>query len=142
MTFKTTIAAGIDMTAKRAAYDAICKRLVSEKIILAWIMHSCLDEFRETDVKTIADKYIEGQPCVNLVPVDPDLTGAFLQNSSQEQTSPTEGDIYFDIYFNAMVPDKNETVQLIINVEAQRDFHPGYPLVKRAVYYCARMLSA
>ncbi|MDO5296861.1 MAG: hypothetical protein Q4F00_09555 [bacterium] len=142
MTCRTSIAAGIDITAKRAAYDAVCKRLISEKIILAWIMHSCLSEFREIDVKTIAEKYIEGQPYVNQVPINPDMTGAFLQNSGQEQTSPTEGDIYFDIYFRAVIPDKDETAQLIINIEAQRDYYPGYPLVKRALYYCARMLSA
>ena len=142
MAFRTSIATGIDITAKRAAYDAVCKRLISEKIILAWIMHSCLSEFRDIDIKTIAEKYIEGQPYVNQVPLNPDMTGAFLQNSAQEQTSPTEGDIYFDIYFRATIPGKDEIVQLIINVEAQRDYYPGYPLVKRALYYCARMLSA
>ncbi len=139
---KTTIAAGIDITAKQAAYDAVCKRLISEKFVLAWLMHSCLDEYRNTDVSTIAEKYIADQPLVNLVPVEPDMTGSFLQNIGQEQISPTEGEVQFDIYFNAIVPSNNETVQLIINVEAQRDFYPGYSLTKRALYYCARMISA
>ncbi|MBQ2282750.1 MAG: hypothetical protein II250_01080, partial [Agathobacter sp.] len=35
-----------------------------------------------------------------------------------------------------------EVVQMIINVEAQNDFYPGYPIVKRGIYYCARMISS
>ncbi|MDO5786979.1 MAG: hypothetical protein Q4P09_04640 [Phascolarctobacterium sp.] len=33
-------------------------------------------------------------------------------------------------------------IKLILNVEAQNDASPGYPLTKRALYYCGRMLSA
>ena len=56
----------------KAKYDAACKRLLSEKIILAWIMKSCMEEFRNSDVKEIAAEYIEGQPQVAEVPVNPD----------------------------------------------------------------------
>lgn len=35
-----------------------------------------------------------------------------------------------------------EPIRLIINVEAQNNFKPGYPLLKRAIYYCGQMLSA
>ena len=31
---------------------------------------------------------------------------------------------------------------MIINIEEHNDFYPGYPLLKRGGYYCARMLSA
>ena len=31
---------------------------------------------------------------------------------------------------------------MIINIEVQNDFYPGYPLVKRGIYYGGRMLSA
>ena len=40
-----------------------------------------------------------------------------------------------------MIPSPKPT-RLIINVEAQADFHPGYPLPARAEYYCARLISA
>ena len=33
-------------------------------------------------------------------------------------------------------------IALIINVEAQNDFYPGYPLIKRGIYYCCRMISS
>ena len=31
---------------------------------------------------------------------------------------------------------------MIINVEMQVDYYPGYPLPKRGIYYCSRMISA
>ena len=34
------------------------------------------------------------------------------------------------------------SIALIINVEAQNDFYPGYPLIKRGIYYCSRMISS
>ena len=29
-----------------------------------------------------------------------------------------------------------------MNIEAQNDYKPGYPLIKRGIYYCCRMISA
>ncbi len=139
---KTSLAAGIDIAKDKADYDAACKRLLSEKIILAWIMKSCLDEFREIEVHTIADKCIEGEPYVSEVPVNPDETVPVIQGMGQEQSSLTEGSITFDIYFNAIVPKTDEPVHIIINMEAQGNFYPGYSLLKRGFYYVGRMLSA
>ena len=39
-------------------------------------------------------------------------------------------------------PPQRKLIRLIINVEAQTAFNPGYPLTKRAIYYCSRMISA
>ena len=44
---------------EKAAYDNACKKLLSNKIILAWIMKSCLQEYRECAIQEIAEKYIE-----------------------------------------------------------------------------------
>ena len=142
MEIKTSLASGIEVTKDKTDYDAACKRLLSEKIILAWIMKSCLEEFRDIDVNVIAEQCIEGTPFVSEVPVAPDETAPVIQGIAQEQSSPTEGSFTFDIYFNAIVPGTEETVQLIINVEAQSDFYPGYPLLKRGIFYCGRMISA
>lgn len=42
----------------------------------------------------------------------------------------------------ATAPKSGELIRLIINVEAQNNFYPGYPLIKRGIYYCSRMISA
>ena len=62
METETTIARSIRATDERTRYDAACKRLLSEKIILAWIMKSCLEEYRDCTVEEIAERYIEGEP--------------------------------------------------------------------------------
>ena len=70
----------ISSAADKSAYDAACKRLLANKIILAWIMKSCLEEFRYTSVDEIAAKYIEGSPQIAQIAVYPDEV-----NPSSEQ---------------------------------------------------------
>ena len=127
----------------KAKYDESCKRLLAEKMILAWIMKSCLEEYAEYDVKEIAEKYIEGTPQIASIAVLPDETNApMIRGLNTEDATMTEGTITYDIRFLAIVPNSDEKIQLIINVEAQNDFYPGYPIIKRGIYYCARMISS
>ena len=96
MEIETTIAQDVRITEDKAKYDAACKRLLSEKVILAWIMKSCLDEYRDCTVQDIAEKYIEGQPQVGEVPVAPDETNApRIQGTSSEDTSLTDSRLWF-----------------------------------------------
>lgn len=74
MNTDTTIAKNIRVSDEKASYDAACKRLLSEKIILAWIMKNCVEEYRDCDVNEIAEQYIEGQPQVGETAVAPDET--------------------------------------------------------------------
>lgn len=60
---------------------------------------------------------------------------------STEDKSPNEGTVTYDIRFYAAAPGSQGRIGLILNVEAQSDFYPGYPLVKRGIYYCCRMVS-
>ena len=48
----------------------------------------------------------------------------------------------YDIRFLATAPSSGQLIQLIIGVEAQNEFDPSYPLIKRAIYYCSRMITA
>ena len=50
-------------------------------------------------------------------------------------------EVTYDIRFYVLLP-KGERIKLILNVEVQKDFYPGYDLVTRAVFYCTRMISA
>lgn len=59
-----------------------------------------------------------------------------------EDATITEGTVTYDIRFLAYAPVSGERIRLIINVESQNKWSPGYPLLKRAVYYCSRMISA
>jgi len=53
---ETTLAKSIDAASENAQYDAACKRVLSDKYVLAWIMKSCLDEYRQCTIEEIAEK--------------------------------------------------------------------------------------
>lgn len=105
-------------------------------------MKSCLEEYKDCDPNEIADKYIEGQPQVSAVPVLPDEGGPLISGLDTEDKSLHEGSITYDIRFRAIAPGTGEPIALIINLEAQNDYYPGYPLIKRGIYYCSRMISS
>ncbi len=66
---KNSLSESLDSTEYRAAYDAACKRLLSEKPVLARIVKACIPEFKDIDVKDIESFYIEGTPYVSAVPL-------------------------------------------------------------------------
>ena len=142
----------------RQRTDAACKELLADKLILACILKSCIPEFKKCTVQEIETQYIEGDPEISTVGVLPGTTNATNVNAADnteanagapgkirglntESTSDTEGRITFDILFYALTPS-NDRLKLVINVEAQNEFYPGYPLMKRALYYVSRLISA
>lgn len=98
---KTTIAQGLHVTDDSAGYDAACKRVLSEKAILARIMKSCLEEYKDCDVNDIAEKYIEGQPQVSAVPVLPDEGGTVISGMDTEDKSVREGTVTYMTFASA-----------------------------------------
>lgn len=141
---ETTVAQGLRVTSDREKLDASCKRLLSEKQILARIMKACLPEYKDCDVNDIAEKYIEGQPQVEDVPVMPDEdVPGMIEGMDTADKTVNENISTYDVRFYALVPGTGkQSIRLIINVEAQNEFNPGYPLTKRGIYYCCRMISA
>ncbi len=124
-------------------YDRACKRLLSDKRVLGWILHECLEEYADIDPIEIAENLIEGTPEVGSAPVHADADATYrIMGMSTEDSSIAEGTVFYDIRFSARVPCSDELMGMIVNVEAQGEFYPGYPLLKRAGYYCARMISS
>jgi len=71
-----------------------------------------------------------------------DPKGTVIKGADTEDKSLHEGIVNYDIRFHAVAPKTGKKVELIVNVEAQNDFYPGYPLIKRCLYYCCRMISS
>ena len=93
-------------------------------------------------MEEIEQKYIEGDPSltINTVPLDDTLD---IKGRNAESKSPNEGLVTFDIIFNAILPIDNEIAKFIVNVEPQKTTKKlDYKLMKRAVYYAARLISA
>ena len=144
MEIKNILSENITTAGSKADYDASCKRLLANKIILAWIMKSCIKEYSNYGVEEIAAKYIEGTPQISITAVNPDETDlySYVKGTGTEDSTITEGTVTYDIRFYAIVPNTKDKISLIINIEAQNDFYPGYPIIKRAIYYCSRMVSS
>ena len=144
MKAESTLAKMISTAGEKAAYDRACKRLLANKIILAWIMKSCLEEYRDCEISEIASRYIEGEAQISEVAVHPDeeVQSQQITGLNTEDSTINEGTVTYDIRFRAIVPGTGEKISLIINIEAQNDFYPGYPVVKRNLYYCCRLVSS
>ena len=148
------LAHAITQTEYDLSYDKAAKKLLANKQILAQIMKNCVNEYSACSVDEIAEKYIEGTPEVGTVGVHvddtnrPKKTSDVIAGSNNEDSTLTEGTINYDVRFDAIAPasegsaTQKDVIRLIINVEAQTAFNPGYPLTKRAIYYCSRMISA
>lgn len=142
MEVQNALANRIDTAGEMISYDEACKQVLANKIILAWILKACVREYNDYSVEEIADKYIEGEPEVSKTAVHVDETAEFITGMNTESATMKEGTVTFDIKFRAILPETEEAVDMIINVEAQNDFYPGYPIVKRGVYYASRMISS
>ena len=138
---KSSLARTIENNADHISYDALCKQLLSEKSILAWIMKYCVSECQEMAVEDII-RCIEASPSVSAAPVFPDEKNTTLINGMNTvNTSHDEGTVAFDILFAAMIPS-SKPMRLIINVEVQMDFNSHYPQTSRAEYYSAWLISS
>ena len=129
-------------------YDQSAKNILSDKSILAHILKSTVSEFKDASIEDIANVYIEGTPEVSQIPVNQDKTNAVtkkIQGDRNEESSPTEGWVTFDILFHAKAPESGDLITLIINVEAQKTHRAstlGYDILKRALYYVSRIISS
>ena len=125
------------------AGDAVFKEMLAYREVLAHIMKTCVPEYKECTIPEIMN-CIEGDIQIGDAGVHPDETNLppKIRGLSTESSSVTENRTFYDVRFSAVAPSADGRIGLIINVEAQRQYHPGYPLVKRALYYCSRMLSA
>lgn len=139
-TFSNTLTLGDAKT----RYDNIAKKLLSEKILLAWIMKHCMKEYKDISVEDIASKYINGIPKLSAVSVNQDTESGTsrIPSGGTEDTTINEGTVTYDIHYHAYVPTIYGIVHLIINIEPQNDYYPGYILLTRGIYYGTRMISA
>ena len=142
----TEIKNAVSAADKDAQYDEKAKRLLGNKIILAHILVKTVDEFKGMNPKDVVT-YIEGEPFISVVPVEPGLTNAEQEKDGQrivglntENAEINEGLIRFDIIFYVRM--KDGISQVIVNLEAQKDEPTGYHILNRAVFYVSRLVSS
>lgn len=134
---KTQLAHSIALTETKSKYDAEAKYLVSNKQVLARIMKYSVKEYKDCSIEEIIN-YIEGTPEISTHKVLPHNEKIVGMNT--ESKIPGEGDFSFDIRFCALTPQK-EIVKIILNIELQKSYYPGYHFCSRGIFYCSRMIS-
>ncbi|SFB13789.1 hypothetical protein SAMN05216249_11080 [Acetitomaculum ruminis DSM 5522] len=147
------------MSELKVRYDANVKRLLSNKEILAFILINTIKEFKDYSIEE-AKKAIEGEVKTDLISVRPsndNLKNTFSKDENRKEKSkayqsekifglntesniPGEGKMNFDIVFTVRTI-KGERQKIYINLEAQKNFYPGYDLVTRSIVYCSRLIS-
>ena len=140
----TEIKNAVNIAGDKAQYDENAKRLLGNKSILAHILTSTVEEFRDMNPADV-EGYIEGEPCISSVPVEPGLTnikqgGKRLAGLNSESVDVNEGVVRFDIVFYVRL--KDGASQIIINIEAQKDAPSGYSILNRGIFYACRLISS
>lgn len=129
-----------------AQYDENAKRLLGNKYILAHILVASVDEFKGMNPKDVVS-YIEGEPIIGIVPVEPGMTNAVREEKGQrvvgfntENVEAHEGLVRFDIVFYVRMRDGIS--QIIVNIEMQKDNPAKYKILNRAVFYVSQLVSS
>jgi hypothetical protein len=143
----TEITNAVKAADDKAQYDERAKRLLSQKHILAHILVKTIDEFKGMNPKDVVP-YIEGEPKVGIIPVEPGLTnkdetsedGERVVGLNTENSEINEGLVRFDIIFYVRM--KDGLSQIIVNVEAQQKNPTEYNILNRAIFYVCRMVSS
>ncbi len=143
----TEIANAVNAAGDKAQYDARVKRLLAQKTILAHILIKTVDEFKGMRPEDVVP-YIEGDPKIGIVPVEPGLTNAEKQAEegqriiglNTENAEINEGLIRFDIIFYVRM--KDGLSQIIVNIECQKDDPSAYKILNRAIFYVSRLVSS
>lgn len=143
----TEMANAVNAAGDKAQYDTRVKRLLAQKSILAHILVKTVDEFKGMKPEDVV-KYIEGEPSISVVPVEPglanmektDATGQRIVGLNTENAEINEGLVRFDIIFYVRM--KNGLSQIIVNIEAQKDEPTEYKILNRAIFYVSRLISS
>ena len=136
----TEIANAVNAAGDKAQYDTRVKRLLAQKSILAHILVKTIDEFKGMKPEDVV-KYIEGEPSISVVPVEPglanmektDAAGQRIVGLNTENAEINEGLVRFDIIFY---------VSRLISSQKERDFvNTNYDDIKQvfSIWICMNM---
>ena len=148
----------VDASDREAQYDECAKRFLGQKITIASILSKSVEAFWGMAPKDIIP-YIEGEPYIGKVPVEPGLTNVIRDENGQrivgfntENQEINEGLVRFDVICYVRLPEregekvpdgeKKPLTQIIINLEMQKDQPREYQILNRAVFYVSRQISA
>ena len=136
----------------------MCQASAGGKNIISNILVNAVDVYKGMVPEDVVP-YIEGEPYISMVPVEPGLTNAVREENGKrvvglntENQEINEGLVRFDVICYVRLPErdgekvpdgeKKPLTQIIINLEMQKDQPREYQILNRAVFYVSRQISA
>lgn len=125
--------------------DHAVRLLLADPQILARILKRVTVEFRDEEIGSIM-RAIEGKPEIagplygGTIPPE----ARIIPSDDKESNIPGEGKHFFDVKFSARIAENRIVdfgIRILVDVEAQYDYYPGYDIVTRGLFYGGRMLS-
>ena len=113
----------------RNRLDQNFKSLIHRVSILSWLLRGYIDELKDKSI----DEIKQG--------LDICADGISVRGRETELISGVNGPVMMDNVFDVKVAGTDETLSVIIDVEAQNESGLGYPIVKRAEYYIVRLVA-
>lgn len=143
----TYVAAEIFAADSEMQTDLACKKVLAAKEILARIMQGVVREYRDYTPDEIEERFIDSVQIKLFSEVSPGKANRreTIAGEQTESIMQNEAAVYFDVKLTVRLPDEYQTktrIYLYLDVEAQKEYRPGYPIEKRGIYYISRMLSS
>ena len=134
----------MQLTKDMAGLDAQSKMILHNKEVLAIILQDTVEEYKGYSRKEIME-FIEAGSMSETIEISSGRTNSQVKGDNAEFAQLNEKVSYFDLLFCAKNP-KLSTEKVLVNLrvdfESQKAYHPGYPIEKRGIYYLARQLSS
>ena len=114
-------------------YDQKFKQLFQNKKFLSPILKNVIKEYKDLRLSEIEKLVIS---------VSGD-TEVAVNIGMEDVGKGDESKTFYDVVAGCRLPDTADVlyVDLYFDLEMQRERNPGYPIPKRGIYYCSRMIS-
>lgn len=143
MNVNDSISATMDTVKGKETKDQSVKNLFIYKPIMGNILKYTVEEYKDCSLEEIME-CIEGDTIQTGTALVEEDMAQTIRGENTELNTTDETPATFDILFRSLLPKSkgNILVNLHIDFEFQKNYEPGYPIVKRGIYYGSRKLSA
>ena len=132
----------MDMEEGKAKYDQTMKELLADSQVLAWILKRFVPEYKDCELEDIEKKYIQPET-IMVSKMGVEQGSESIQGIRNEDTVQGEATVFYDVLFHVWYPKmEGKQIGMYLNLEAQSDYYPGYPIEPRGIYYASRRLTA
>ena len=113
---------------RKRIIDGKFKTAVHKPTVLAWLLHECIDEFRNASISEI-------KRCLGVKP-----NSTYVKGRETEIFSVDNGTVRMDNIFDVLIPGTDDKVSIILDIEGQNDDGSNEYIAKRAEYYMSRLV--